>query len=218
MVLLMLCMLGPSTSFGGEIREMPEHPKCDFLYFGEIIKGDAQKIEDAIETTASGSEMCFDSPGGDFHEGMRLFHTIWNKDILRTRVANGHVCLSACAIAFMGGSMRLGTGVIRGRQSVIEPKAKLGFGIPRLNLPDNQSYPPEAVEASYAFALETLTKLFQISQINEDGTEGLSEFLFGKTIEATAKTPYAIDTIGKASLAQVPLAQIPIRDINWNSI
>jgi hypothetical protein len=210
--------IAPTAVLAGQIREAPDMPQCDYFYFGDVEEGDAQKIEDAIRPTASGTDLCFDSPGGSFQEGIKMFHTIWNKDSVRTRVVNGDICMSACAIAFMGGSMLEGTGVIRFRKSFVEPGSQLGFHSPTLDLPEGGQYSPEVVEFSYELALESAAQMFQLTQINEHGVEGMSEYLFARILETPPSGMFIIDTIGRASLAKIHLSQIPIHDLNWNGI
>jgi hypothetical protein len=217
-IIAVFLQVTPSASFAGEIHEAPEIPQCDYFYFGEVEEGDAQKIEDAIRPTASGTDLCLDSPGGSFLEGIKMFHTIWNKDSVRTRVLDGDICMSACAIAFMGGSMLEGTGVIRFRKSFLEPGSQLGFHSPSLNLPEGGQYSSETVEFSYALALQSSERMHQLTQINEHGVEGMSDFLYSKILETRPSDMYIIDTIGKASLAKIHLSQVPIRDINWDGI
>ena len=210
--------VAPTVSLAGQIREASDMPQCDYFYSGEVEEGDAQKIEDAIHPTALGTDLCFDSPGGSFQEGIKMFYTIWNMGSVRTRVVDGDICMSACAIAFMGGSMLEGTGVIRFRKSFLEPGSRLGFHSPILVLPEGGQYSGDAVISSYALALESSFKIFQITQINENGVEGMSEYLFGKILETPPSNMFVIDTIGKASLGKIHLSNVPIRDLVWDGI
>lgn len=210
--------ISPTAMLAGQIREAPEMPQCDYFYFGDVEEGDAQKIEDAIRPTASGTDLCLNSPGGSFQEGVKMFNTIWNKGSVRTRVVNGDICMSACAIAFMGGSMLEGTGVIRFRQSFVEPGSQLGFHSPTLDLPEGGQYSSEVVEFSYELALESSARMFQLTRINEHGVEGMSEYLFARILETAPSDMFTIDTIGRANLAKINLSQVPIRDLNWDGI
>lgn len=208
----------PTAMLAGQIREASDVPQCDYFYFGDVEEGDAQKIEDAIRPTAFGTDLCLDSPGGSFQEGVKMFHTIWNMDSVRTRVVTGDICMSACAIAFMGGSMIEGTGLIRFRKSFVEPGSQLGFHSPTLDLPVGGQYSPEVVEFSYELALKSSAQMFQITRVNEHGVEGMSEYLFEKILETPPSDMFIIDTIGRASMAKIHLSQIPIHDLNWNGI
>ena len=208
----------PTAMLAGFIREAPDKPQCDYFYFGDVKAGDAGKIKDAILPTASGTDLCLNSPGGNFEEGVKMFHTIWNLDSVRTRVVKGDICMSACAIAFMGGSMLEGTGVIRFRKSFVEPGSQLGFHSPILELPEGLQYSSEVVEFGYELALEDSARMFQLTQINEHGVEGMSPYLFARILETPPSDMFMINTIGRASLAKIPLAQIPIHELTWNGI
>jgi hypothetical protein len=207
-----------AAAYAGDLRTSPDIAQCDYYFSGSIEAGDADRIEAAIAATASGTRLCLNSPGGDFVEGLRMFHVIWNKDSVATYVRNGDNCLSACAIAFLGGSLVVGTGAIRSKNAVIEPGAWLGFHAPRLVLPDGGAHSSANVRDAYALALIDTSRLFALTQNVEHGARGMSEFLFARTIATPPDLIYAIDTIGKASLAQVSLAQVPFPEITWGGL
>ena len=207
-----------AAAFAGDLRKSPDIAPCDYYLSGPIEAGDAERIEATIPATASGSRLCLNSPGGDFVEGLRMFHVIWNKGSVATYVRNGDRCLSACAIAFLGGSLVVGTGAIRSKNSMIEPGAWLGFHAPRLVLPDGGTHSSANVSDAYALALIDTSRLFALTQKVEHGAKGMSEFLFARTIETPPELIYAIDTIGKASLAQVSLARVPFPEVTWRGL
>lgn len=207
-----------AAAHAGDLRTSPDIAQCDYYFSGSIEAGDADRIEAAISATASGSRLCLNSPGGNFVEGLRMFHVIWNKDSVATYVRNGDICMSACAIAFLGGSVVVGTGAIRSKNAVIEPGARLGFHAPRLVLPESNSYSSAGVQDAYALALQDSSYLFDLTQIVEHGARGMSDFLFARTIATPPSSMYEIDTIAKASLAQVSVARVPIPELSWHGL
>ena len=191
---------------------------CDYVYSGPVEEGDADKIDTMIPATSMGTRLCLDSPGGDFIEGLKMFHSIWNKDSIETYVRNGDGCFSACAIAFSGGSRVVGTGAIRSSAAVIEPGARLGFHAPRLVLDDESLHSSSEVAASYARALRETAHMFDLTQKVEHGARGMTDFLFKRMIETPPEEMYEIDTIGRASLAEIELAGIPTAKISWEAM
>ena len=218
----MICLLALFASevpaYAGELRRTPEINKCDYIFSGEVEAGDASKIDEGIPATASGSRLCLNSPGGDFVEGLRIFYVIWNKDSVATRVRSGDRCLSACAIGFLGGSLVVGTGAIRAQNTVIEPGAWLGFHAPRLVLPEGRAHSSSEVQEAYALALLDSSHLFKLTQIREHGAIGMSDFLFARTISTPPESMYNIDTIGRASLARVDVANVPMPELSWEGM
>jgi len=210
-------MTGEVAHAGG-LRSSPEISGCDYMFTGPVEEGDAQSIEEMIPAKYDGSRLCLDSPGGSFVEGLRMFHTIWNKDSVTTYVRSGDGCHSACAIAFLGGSHVIGTGAIRFRKAVIEPGARLGFHAPRLVLDEANDHTSQEVEDAYAWALRSASHLFNLTQIVEHGARGMTDFLFSRTLATPPEAMYEIDTIGKASLSHVDVALVPVPEITWGSM
>lgn len=202
----------------GLISSYSNPSSCDFYFSGEIQKGDAEKLSNVVPTSSQVRTLCLNSPGGDWEEGQKLFWVIWEKETLRTRILSGHICASSCAIAFLGGSTKIGTGHIRANDNVIEPGAFLGFHSPRLILPNRDTYSNETVEYAYSLALEDTKKFFELTELNENGVSGVSDFLFHRTLATPNDELFIIDTVGKANLANVTVANIPFGDLSWHTI
>ncbi|SMO99941.1 hypothetical protein SAMN06265173_1652 [Thalassovita litoralis] len=218
----MICFLALFASevpaYAGELRRTPEINQCDYIFSGEVEAGDARKIDEGIPATASGSRLCLNSPGGDFLEGLRIFYVIWNKGSVATRVRSSDRCLSACAIGFLGGSLVVGSGAIRAQNTIIEPGAWLGFHAPRLVLPEGRAHSSSVVQKAYALALLDSSHLFELTQIKEHGAIGMSDFLFARTISTPPESMYNIDTIGRASLARIDVANVPMPPLSWEGM
>lgn len=119
---------------------------------GKIVKGDAKRIGKIV--TEDSSIVFLKSSGGDYREGLALAELFKAKKV-RTAVASGDSCLSACAIAFLGGSA-YGEEGTEPFARTIGVQARLGFHAPFIAIGDG-SLTPEAVEAAYDHAILTVT-------------------------------------------------------------
>jgi SH3-like domain-containing protein len=98
---------------------------------GEIVSGDSQKLKSAAELMGSDFAFELNSGGGDFAEGLKialLFRELGKQTIIR----HGDSCLSACAIAFLGGAEQIDEGTVPWR--TVEIGAKLSFHAPYAEL------------------------------------------------------------------------------------
>ena len=111
-------------------------------------------------------------------------------------------CLHA-RLHSQGGSRVVGTGLIRAKFASIEPGAVLGFHAPTLVLPNENQYSSETVKAAYDEAVWGASQLFLMSRVEEHAARGMSDFLYANTLATSPESIYEIDTIGKASLAEV---------------
>jgi hypothetical protein len=207
-----------AATFAGDLRSNPKQSKCDYLFSGVVVRGDAQKIVSQIPSWSSGSTLCLDSPGGSLTEGIKMFHAIWENGSLATRVLQGAECQSACALAFLGGSLVVGTGVIRSKNAVIEAGATLGFHSPRLVLPRDGIHSSADVAGAYQIALIDAHAMFDLTQTQEQSARGMSEFLFSKILMTPPQDMYRINTIGRASLSDVQVANVPIKELSWDAL
>ncbi|MEM7596610.1 MAG: hypothetical protein AAF382_02865 [Pseudomonadota bacterium] len=101
--------------------------------------------------------LCLSSTGGNFLEGLRLARLFQKLD-LTTRVNPGDTCLSACAVAFMGGRLnsRSGEGYYSSRY--LHPTSKLGFHAPSLDL-QGEVFDRDSVAQAYSVALLSISFL-----------------------------------------------------------
>lgn len=126
-VVLFLGFLAPVMSQGAEIRPVKGKDPA-ITVEGEITPGDSLKIKNLIkklDPSGKGGEVIFDSPGGNFMEGIYLGIEIFENG-WATRVKAEGICLSACATAFLGGRYRIpDSGWLPDRN--LEAGATLGF-------------------------------------------------------------------------------------------
>ncbi len=191
-----------------------DHPGCDLELRGEIRRGAAEALDmdrvfDMVERQVSLSEegyvLCLDSPGGSLAEAMAMFEAISEKNIT-TRIPAGWRCESACAIAFMAGSLTLGLGVpVTDRSHRLDPGGSLGFHAPSLQLSGDGLYSTEEIGRSFELALEAASRLYRSSLQERGGWRSFNEYLYARLLETPSDRMYRIDTIGDAILADITL-------------
>ena len=122
LILAVLICLAPAVAPAMEFRIEAETVHAT----GAIVKGDAAKFAATVAPRIDGPlwTVAFNSPGGNLIEGMRLGEAIHGV-YAGTLVEQGKSCLSACAIAFLGGRA-FGTYAHVVRRE-IEPGARLGY-------------------------------------------------------------------------------------------
>jgi hypothetical protein len=77
-------------------------PHCDISVEGPIVKGDGEKFRDLLGSIGHAT-VCLNSPGGAYYGGLNIATLILERE-LRTKVEDGSLCYSACAIMFMAGN------------------------------------------------------------------------------------------------------------------
>lgn len=185
-----------------------DHPRCDYKLEGRIEVGDTAQL-DQIPGTHDGKTLCLNSPGGSLGEGKRMFDEIWAANI-KTRVLAGERCESACALAFLGGSINTGTAVIRFQERVIEAGARLGFHAPKLELPDDRSYPADIVNKAFETALKSAEDIHAIKLHEEHSVEAMQDFLYQRILSTRPESMYYIATVGDAAMSGISVEGLKI--------
>lgn len=149
-----------------------------FRMKGDIQQGDVQRLDEALQSSGITHAqdpwrrivVALDSAGGSYHEGLDLALAFRRRG-LATVVRSGNRCLSACAIAFLGG-----TALPKDPNPVgddeplpdqlpersIEPGAILGFHAPYLSVP-NEDYDASVVADAYRSAVLGISRLVTIA-------------------------------------------------------
>lgn len=150
--LLLATASGSSLAADIKLRDTPYslHDSVKVIELsGPIVAGDAQKLADLFAESIKCEDMGIDcspysavialaSPGGDYQEGQRLAEFLRDKAIASV-VESGESCLSACAVAFLGGSGFWPTGGVGPFIArFVEPGARVGFHAPFLPQADAQ--------------------------------------------------------------------------------
>ncbi len=201
LALFFLCF-GMTPAVSGSLTPVGSDA-CDYVFSGPIENGDAQRFE-SIGRSYNGETICFDSEGGSLPEGQRIFRYIWEHQ-LKTRVENGQKCLSACAIAFLGGSMQEGTAVIQFMDRKMSANAALGFHAPSLGLETDKTYTSAQVNKAFEIALSSAEGLFRIKATEVQSVRPMTDFLYHQILRTPPSDMYYIDTIGKAVMADIHL-------------
>ncbi|TFF19797.1 hypothetical protein E3C22_19140 [Jiella endophytica] len=109
---------------------------------GVIGKGDAAKLATLVDTLCRTNDcdiqntaamLSLNSPGGAFTEGIAIAETMREKNVAAI-VEEGHVCLSACALTWLGGSSFHATGGVGTYvDRYVEPGGRIGFHSPYIS-------------------------------------------------------------------------------------
>lgn len=176
---------------------------------GEIVAGDAQKVENEIlaKGFTSGDDsidlvISLNSQGGSFAEGValaKLFHS----RAVGTYVADGNECLSACAVAFMGGTRHQTNFKVRDR--TIATQARLGFHAPSLLVANgDELVSSRLLEKAYSVALETIGSI-----IDSEIELGMSRSLIQSMVSTPPDDMYVVDTVNDLGRWEIDLEFIP---------
>lgn len=159
--------------------------KCTASLDGPIEPGDAQKVIDYVAQMApffdpgssasqhfesyngDGLNLCMSGPGGSFAEARKLIAAL-SEGFVWTIVPAGKQCLSACAVAFMGGVYAEEGSRAPARQ--LMPGADLGFHAPSINLQGDAPMPAAMVEAAYKTALADIHGIMELL-VSDDAYE-----------------------------------------------
>lgn len=172
-------ILGVALSLSGanaaNITSMQIEPTtmdgCTLTIDGIIKKGDAEKISIVLLKNKATFEKqskpldfrgkdqiaCLSGSGGDFTEALKIADLFILHHIV-TSVPSDKSCLSACAIAFLGGRdccVEFGFPMAKRHLS---PNSRLGLSAPTL-LIDAQNFTEQDVERAFNEALDVLTDL-----------------------------------------------------------
>lgn len=134
---------------------------CTLRLEGEIVRGDAERLKTVLERDfplahdETGPSLCLDSPGGSLDEGVAIAQLLgahFTSTVLEPEAS----CLSACAVAFMGGTF--GWFEYRYNMRVMHPSAKLGFHAPALVVGEG-SYDAPTVVKAFDVAIDAVARI-----------------------------------------------------------
>ncbi|MDE8761975.1 MULTISPECIES: COG3904 family protein [Rhizobium] len=149
-----------------------------FRMQGDIQQGDVQRLDKSLQSSGITHAqdpwrrivVALDSAGGSYHEGLDLALAFRRRG-LATVVRSGNRCLSACAIAFLGGTaLPKDPNLVSDDEPLpdqlpersIEPGAILGFHAPYLSVP-NEDYDASVVADAYRSAVLGISRLVAIA-------------------------------------------------------
>lgn len=143
--------------------------------------------------------LCMDSPGGALAEGVAMARLLREARI-GTAVGRGARCLSACAVAFMGGTAELEGRMPPQRDRVLHPLGTLGFHAPSLVVPEGR-YGAQTVNSAYRVALASIA-LLQEAMAEIEFPQSLAVLMLNTPAEDFAY----IETLGQAARAGIAIA------------
>lgn len=182
---------------------------------GRIAKGDADKLRPLIEQLRSqdkfrygdsdvfqtGGRVCLNSEGGSLEAGVDLAK-MFDDLMVGTAVGRDKTCLSACAVAFMGGNISYENDTGNQPDRVLHPTARLGFHAPDLSVPEGE-YNERAVSKAYLIALHSVSSVLDISsQIHFPLS--LSTVMLG----TPSNDMHIVATVGEAARWRIAVAPI----------
>lgn len=189
---------------------------CSLQIDGVIEKGDAAKLEVLLAELVGKTDnfeqinkaikldsdkqfvICLSGPGGNYLEGIRIARVI-AKHFITTSVPDRKSCLSACAVAFLGGR---GWNESSGKHiptRYIFPGSTVGFHAPILAVPSGK-YDQSDVNAAYGIALEAI---YNIRQFADELS--ISQVLIAEITEHRRDNYYYIQTLDDAELNGIRL-------------
>lgn len=192
---------------------------CILRLQGTIEKGDAKIFEEKWCQAAKkkspefnceqhsfwpeSPKICLDSAGGSFTEAIKIGDRIHH--FMGTAIENGSVCLSACAIIFMAGSIYSD---IEGHPGypvrTMQVGGKLGFHAPDLVVPEGE-YTQEQVKKAYELSVKTTAEL----------SSRLDKFFFPLSLftamySTSPNEFYYIEYVGQAAQWDISIAGVSI--------
>lgn len=134
---------------------------CSLTLTGPIVPGDADRLRGLLEQKFPlehddfNPSLCLDSPGGSLDEGVKIAEVLGGH-FTATIVPAGAECLSACAVAFMGGTFGWYEYIFNMR--IIHPDARLGFHAPALDIAEG-NYTGESVKRAFDVAVDAIARI-----------------------------------------------------------
>lgn len=194
-----LAILGPPT------RIDPGNISCTLRLSGQITQGDSDRLRSLLERDGylddgsnSTQALCLDSPGGALDEGVRIAEVL--RDFyVPTVLPAGARCLSACAVAFMGGTYRFD--IYTPLQRSMHPTATLGFHAPSLEIPDG-SYNKATVTRAFDLAIDAIARIARdLDQPNAmTGVNRFPRSLMAAMLRHRGEDFLWIDTVERATV------------------
>lgn len=206
--------------------------ECTLRLTGQITPADGMKITRAIEEERLipirstdlyinfpnglpvGHALCLESNGGSFSGGIALAETLI-ENAIATVIEPEKACLSACAVAFMAGTMGSSNsdGGSRMPYRVMDLTAQLGFHAPYVNFDRlGKSIPPEVAEESFRTALSTMVLITETLQGQDlfAATERFPKALLLEMLNTYGADRFSyVDTLDEAGLYDIKLTGVP---------
>lgn len=138
----------------GDTITVGDQPIRKIVLTGSIQAGDADRLKVLI-ADGEPTIVSLSGDGGDYREALAIAR-ILNDDLAMTIVEDGASCLSACAIAFLGGKADTDDSGDYAAARSIAPTARLALDAPGLDVSDT-GLSSETVQVAFARMLEFIS-------------------------------------------------------------
>lgn len=194
------------------------HARCHVVLSGTIVEGDAERLREILPGSSEGGTyrhfiydgptLCLNSPGGSFVEGLAIARYL-GKIGVRTHIAAFDECLSACAMAFLGGThYSLEDRLNDGRSRSMHATARLGFHGPSLRV-DDGSFSRAVVEEAFEVAIHATARIFtRLDELRISNDFALSFIKVPRDVFFEIDTPNRVLALG---VDVVGLGKLPVR-------
>lgn len=177
---------------------------------GEILDGDVKKLEAELDN-ADQAIVSLNSIGGSFSEALKIA-ALLQENLASTIVEDGASCLSACAVAFLGGSAQGEEGDTTPSRS-IAANAHLAFHAPALAVADT-GLTKAAAQTAYAAAMKAVTDFVRMS-----GDLGIEAKTAADLMTVEPDQTYAINTAYRLGRVGVEVQKLsPPADITMSMV
>jgi hypothetical protein len=182
---------------------------CKVLLQGAIIEGDTERLKAVMSADNSFfdenrevegdqlARLCLDSRGGSLLEGTKLARYLLEEGI-GTVIRADDECLSACAIAFMGGRNLGAEEDFLNRR--LHHRGKLGFHRPSFPLIEGKTFSSEAINNAVQAGVDAVLEFMRLA--NERVSFGSEPVLNSSLVEEMLKYKgnnlLVVDTVEKA--------------------
>jgi hypothetical protein len=207
-VVAVFAVLGPIPAPALAGVRIVNDPDCGIMIEGDIRSGDVAALKAAREKViADGGDrrVCLNSQGGSWSEGIALAKRM-REAPHPTTIKSGHVCYSACAIAFMGGT-EMGANVSSFPDRKLHVRGKLGFHAPYITVPEREGYDRRTVEGQYRQATTDIADLVDLAQSRHGlgGAYIIEPFLITQGLRRGPSELFMVDNVRIASLAEIEI-------------
>lgn len=190
---------------------------CAFVIEGKISDGDFDALSaykgdaDFWSQTGYGFDpiLCLNSEGGSLAEGARIARFVFEQG-LQTRIGDGSICYSVCAIIFMMGNKHAGPTTVE-ENRILHIGGALAFHSPSILIDGAQRYGAAELKQAYALGIESILNIVIIANSQRPFESGamMHPGLIRGLLETPANQLYHIRTIEQALSWDIGLEGVP---------
>lgn len=190
---------------------------CDFVIDGPIEPGDFEKLA-AFRTDPDfwrkdgrywEPVLCLNSRGGSLTEGARIAQFVYDTG-LQTRIGDGAICHSVCAIIFMMGNKHSGPTTVE-QNRTLHIGGDLAFHSPSISIDSTQRYGAVELKLAYDLGLQSILQIIELAnaqRVFESGSM-MHPGLIRSLLDTPASELYHITTIEQALSWDIGLEGVP---------